>query len=167
MEFMNSYKHLEKICGEIFNDKRCVSAYIDEMIKNPNGSFYVEGWNSDLKQLKHYRWVRNKIVHEFDCYEEDLCDIDDIRWLEDFYSRIMNQTDPLALYAQSISSQSSKSVKSAHNHESIHKSVNNNTYDTQHGKDNRSSCKYEQNLFLLACCAIIVVAVIFLTCKYR
>ena len=54
MEFMNSYKHLEKICGEIFNDKRCVSAYIDEMIKNPNGSFYVEGWNSDLKQLKHW-----------------------------------------------------------------------------------------------------------------
>ena len=75
MEFMNSYKHLEKICGEIFNDKRCVSAYIDEMIKNPNGSFYVEGWNSDLKQLKHYRWVRNKIVHEFDCYEEDLLKI--------------------------------------------------------------------------------------------
>ena len=79
----------------------------------------------------------------------------------------MNQTDPLALYAQSISSHSSKSVKSAHNYESIHKSVNNNTYDTQHGKDYRLSSKYKQNIFLLACCAIIVVAVIFLTCKYR
>ena len=100
-------------------------------------------------------------------FNVDLCDIDDIRWLEDFYSRIMNQTDPLALYAQSISSQSSKSVKSAHNHESIHKSVNNNTYDTQHGKDYRLSSKHKQNLFLLACCTIIVVAVIFLTCKYR
>jgi hypothetical protein len=27
-----------------------------------------------------------------------MCDPSDALWLEDFYSRIMNQTDPLALY---------------------------------------------------------------------
>lgn len=31
MSFMNSYKHLEKLCGEIMRDERRVSAYIDEM----------------------------------------------------------------------------------------------------------------------------------------
>ena len=58
MGFIESYKHLEKICGEIMNDERRLSAYIDEMLKKPNGAFYVIGWNEDLKQLKHYRWVR-------------------------------------------------------------------------------------------------------------
>ena len=33
MEFMNAYKHLEKLCGDILNDERRISAYIDEMAK--------------------------------------------------------------------------------------------------------------------------------------
>ncbi|MFR3416709.1 MAG: DUF6548 family protein [Christensenellales bacterium] len=32
---MNSYKHLEKLCGEIMRDERRVSAYIDEMTCTP------------------------------------------------------------------------------------------------------------------------------------
>ena len=27
-----------------------------------------------------------------------MCDPEDVRWIEDFYERIMNQSDPLALY---------------------------------------------------------------------
>ncbi len=98
MSFIESYKHLEKICGEILNDDRRVSAYIDEMINTPRGAFYVLSWNEDLKKLKHYRWVRNRIAHEPGCNEENMCDPSDVLWLDDFYSRIMNQTDPLALY---------------------------------------------------------------------
>ena len=64
MGFIDSYKHLEKLCGEILNDERKVSAYIDEMINTPRGVCLVRGWNEDLKKLKHYRWVRNQIVHE-------------------------------------------------------------------------------------------------------
>ena len=55
MSFTESYKQLEKLCGEIMNDDRRVSAYIDEMINTPRGSYLVKGWDSDLKQLKHYR----------------------------------------------------------------------------------------------------------------
>lgn len=98
MGFMSSYKHLEKLCGEVMNDERKVSAYIDEMVKTPQGAGRVAGWNEDLKRLKHYRWVRNQIVHEPDCTEENMCDPEDARWLEDFYDRIMEQEDPLALY---------------------------------------------------------------------
>ena len=98
MRFMDSYKHLEKLCGEVMDDPRKLSAYIDEMESKRLGSRYVAGWDRDLKNLKHYRWVRNRIVHEPDCSEETMCDEEDAMWLEDFYERIMEQTDPLALY---------------------------------------------------------------------
>ena len=55
MSFIDSYKRLEKLCSEIYNDNHGVSSYIDEMINTPIGARYVPGWDEDLKQLKHYR----------------------------------------------------------------------------------------------------------------
>ena len=100
MGFIDSYKHLEKLCGEVLNDDRRVSAYIDEMLSTPRGSYYVRTWDEDLKNLKHYRWVRNQISHEPGCTEQNMCDTEDELWLDEFYSRIMNQEDPLSLYRQ-------------------------------------------------------------------
>ena len=102
MSFIESYKHLDKICGEMFETQYGVSAYIEEMLNNPHGSFLVRGWENDLKQLKHYRWIRNQIVHEPDCSEESMCEAGDDEWLDDFYERIINQTDPLAMYLTDI-----------------------------------------------------------------
>ena len=98
MSFMDSYKRLERLCGDVMGDDRRVSAYIDEMVRLADGSRRISGWDSDLKQLKHYRWARNQIAHEPDCYEEELCGAEDVEWIENFYDRIMTQTDPLALY---------------------------------------------------------------------
>lgn len=100
MGFTESYKHLEKLCGELLDSDRGVSAYIDAMIKTPRGSYRVPGWDDDLKRLKHYRWVRNQIAHEPNCTESNMCEPDDAEWLDAFHKRIMNQRDPLALYAQ-------------------------------------------------------------------
>lgn len=98
MGFINSYKQLEKRCNQIYGGNHGISAYIDEMTNTPRGSFFVKGWDNDLKQLKHYRWIRNKIAHEPDCTEQNMCESGDTEWLDDFYSRIMNQIDPLTLY---------------------------------------------------------------------
>lgn len=98
MGFFEEFKRLEKLCSEVMNDDHGVSAYIDEMINLPQGAYLVRDWNEDLKQLKHYRWVRNQIAHNPDCCEENMCNLEDIRWLIEFHSRIMTQTDPLALY---------------------------------------------------------------------
>lgn len=98
MNFINSYKRLEQLCNDMFNDKHGISIYIDKMINTSNGCYYVDSWDEDLKQLKHYRWIRNKIVHEPDYTEEDLCEHNDEVWLNNFYNRILNQKDPLALY---------------------------------------------------------------------
>lgn len=98
MEFINSYKRLEKLCNEIYDSNHGISAYIDDMAKLTSASFYVFNWNDDLKQLKHYRWIRNQIAHEPNCTEENMCEYGDAQWIDDFYDRIMNQSDPLAMY---------------------------------------------------------------------
>ena len=98
MGFLSAYKHLEKLCKDVMGNERGVSAYIEEMERKSLGYRYVSGWESDLKKLKHYRWVRNQIVHDPDYEEEDLTAQEDVWWLEDFYDRIMDRTDPLALF---------------------------------------------------------------------
>lgn len=98
MGFIDSYKRLEKLCGELLDDDRRVSAYIDAMLSTPRGSYYVDSWDEDLKILKHYRWVRNKISHEPGCTEQNMSEPEDAKWIDEFYSRILNQTDPLSLY---------------------------------------------------------------------
>lgn len=105
MSFIESYKHLDKICGEVLNDDRRISAYIDEMTNTPRGSYLVRGWDDDLKQLKHYRWIRNQIAHEPNCTEENMCEYGDAQWIDDFYDRIMNQSDPLAMYRKATKPQ--------------------------------------------------------------
>ena len=97
MGFMDSYKQLEKLCGDMLGEGR-VSAYIKEMSDKPRGAYLVSGWEADLKRLRHCRRIRNRIVHEPGCSETDMCPPEDEKWLDDFYARIMNQTDPLALY---------------------------------------------------------------------
>lgn len=102
MSFMTSYKKLEQICRDITGADRPVSAYIDAMRETTQGARYVPGWEEDLKQLKHYRWVRNQIVHETGKTEENMCTSLDVVWIDNFYNRILNQTDPLALYHQAM-----------------------------------------------------------------
>ena len=98
MSFMESYKRLDKICKEMYEVDKGVTAYIDDMEEKLSGSRYVYNWQDDLKMLKHYRWLRNQIAHEIDVNEDDSCTKDDIEWINGFYDRIMKQEDPLALY---------------------------------------------------------------------
>ena len=98
MSFIDSYKRLEKLCSEIYNDNHGLSSYIEEMINTPTGARYVPGWDEDLKQLKHYRWVRNQIVHDPGCTEENMCEYGDAQWLDNFRSGNMAANDPLAQY---------------------------------------------------------------------
>lgn len=107
---MDSYKHLDEICREMFNANRGVSAYIDEMISLSDGELYVPSWEEDLKNLKYCRFVRNRIVHDVACTEENMSSSEEVEWLENFYTRIMNQTDPLSLYRLKKSGEENYSV---------------------------------------------------------
>lgn len=105
MGFMDSYKSVEKLCSEILDDRQGVTAYINEMYNNPNGSLYAASWDEDLKKLKYYRWVRNQISHVPECNEENMCKIEDEKWLNAFYYRMMNCEDSLCLYYKAINKQ--------------------------------------------------------------
>ena len=89
MNFINSYKRLEQLCNDMFDDKHGISIYIDKLSK-------IDDKNIDLKKLKHCRYLRNKIVHEPNCTEENMCKPEDVKFLNDFYKRIKNHTDPLS-----------------------------------------------------------------------
>lgn len=98
MGFIDSYKQLEKLCGEVMGDDRRVSAYIDKMQSVKDGEDYVENFRGDLKMLKHCRYIRNKIVHEPDCTEQNMVTPEDEQFVKNFYKRIKNGTDPLTTY---------------------------------------------------------------------
>lgn len=102
MGFIDAYKRLDKLCGEALGSERGVSTYIDAMLGLSYGASIIEGWDEDLKQLKHYRWVRNQIAHEPGCTEENMCDEGDELWAKQFYLRVMHQTDPLAMYRKQM-----------------------------------------------------------------
>lgn len=154
MGFIASYKHLEKLCGEVLNNERRVSAYIDEMLNTPRGSYLVRGWDEDLKQLKHYRWVRNQIAHEPGCSESNMCTPQDALWLDNFYSRIMNQSDPLTLYAKATKPRTTvKTTKTtqAYKTEPI-------SYNRPQQTNNRAGC-----LTFILCTILIIGVVIMIT----
>lgn len=50
-------------------------------------------------------------MHEPDAYEDELCDAEDIEWLDDFYYRIIDREDPLNRYYEIVRSR--KSIKHA------------------------------------------------------
>lgn len=98
MGFVESYKRLDRLCGDILSTDRGVSAYIDEMKAVNYGRRYVWTWDDDLRSLLRCRHIRNKIVHEPGCTEQNMCLPGDELWLNEFYGRVIGQTDPLCIY---------------------------------------------------------------------
>ncbi len=99
MGFMQSYKRLDNLCRDM--NGVGVTGYLQDMDSAPKGRVRVPGWDDDRRQLKYYRHLRNRIAHENDACEEDLCSPADAAWLEDFCRRILERTDPLAMYFSS------------------------------------------------------------------
>lgn len=98
MRFLQAYKRLDNLCRDM--NGVGITGYIEDMQNRPNGEYKVTGWKDDYFQLKHYRYIRNRIAHENNAEEVDLCTEKDAAWLDAFYQRILTQTDPLALYFQ-------------------------------------------------------------------
>lgn len=154
MGFNESYKHLEKLCSEVMNAERGVSAYIDAMENTPRGASLVSGWSDDLKELKHYRWIRNRIAHDPGCTEQNMTKPVDAMWVDRFYSRIMNQTDPLALYYKALKPRPASKQTQAPKH----------TYPQQSANEENTSQKALGFLvFLLG--IILIVAAMYLFSK--
>lgn len=96
--FFEEYKQLEKLCTELYGEQHGVSHYIDDM-KYPSGSNYrhIPNWNADLQQLIRLRHIRNRLAHTEGAFDESMCTQKDIEWCQDFYKRILDQSDPLTM----------------------------------------------------------------------
>ncbi|MDE6441945.1 MAG: hypothetical protein K2L12_04220 [Clostridia bacterium] len=96
IEFQEQYKHLDKLCKEMYSSNEGVSLYLQDMERTPYSERRaVFDWDIVYKKLKHARWMRNQLAHEIDI-DTSFCEQDDIDWVKAFYKKILSGTDPLA-----------------------------------------------------------------------
>lgn len=96
--FFEEFKKLEKLCGEMYGSHNVVTNYIDDMKDVPYSNYRdIPNWEDDLSQLKKMRHIRNNLAHEEGAFAKKVCTKNDIRWIQTFIKRIMNQSDPLAI----------------------------------------------------------------------
>ncbi len=158
-EFIDEFKHLEKICNEIYGDQHGVTLYINEMeSKSFMSTRGIEDWDSNLKYLTRVRHIRNNLVHESD-YDIDYTE-DDIAFMRDFYDRILNQEDPLSLLRKQMDQ--IKKVKPRPQAQPQPQSQVNpvvyQQYTNLEHRENKEDSKVEKGLWIVF--GVIVVAVI-------
>ncbi len=95
--FFEEYKELDRLCSEIFGEKNGITHYIDEMTAHSSAKISKDPeWESTLKNLKKYRHIRNEIAHgEMSVNGSDV-ESEDIKWIKDFYKKVLKKKDPLA-----------------------------------------------------------------------
>ena len=87
-----------------------------------------------------------------------MCEPCDDEWLDDFYERIINQTDPLAMYFQATKPQ--PVAKSAQNHEPVQLQY---TYSEQ---PNRPKHKSKKVVRWIVFSIIVAIVILYLVLKY-
>lgn len=93
MEFFETYKRLDRLCSDVFGLRNGgVTRYIDEL--KAIGYEYSE----DCKTLKRLRHIRNQMAHDEGTFDYQMCDREDIIWLNTFYNRMMKGAVPLAVH---------------------------------------------------------------------
>ena len=97
LDFLAAYKRLDELCKQVLSSEKGITEYINQMDNQAYGKKVVRTWNLDYKQLKRMRWIRNQLVHEVNSFENQIFEESDIRWLEDYYERIIKQEDSFAI----------------------------------------------------------------------
>lgn len=63
-DLFEEYKHLEKICGEIYREQHGVTHYIDDMKMASERDYrHIPNWKEDLERLVRLRHIRNYLAH--------------------------------------------------------------------------------------------------------
>ena len=101
-EFFDEFKALDNLCRDIYGksiDKKLgVTLYLEDMDRNAyQGALKVSNWRSDYNHLKLARNIRNELAHSRNSMAVDICSEEDIDFVRSFRTRILNQTDPIAL----------------------------------------------------------------------
>ncbi len=94
--FFEEYKRLERLCCDIYNSQEGLKDYLADMEgKEAEGRICVQSWVSDYRMLKHIKHVRNLLSHN--PYDYSLSEAADLDFVHDFYTRILDGSDPLTM----------------------------------------------------------------------
>ncbi len=95
---VEEFGNLERLCSQMYNEQYGVTCYIEDMERTYGGRARIANWKWDLRRLKEVRHKRNKLSHGEVSFSSPWAEPDDINFVVDFRSRILNASDPLAQY---------------------------------------------------------------------
>lgn len=98
--FFDEYKKLDKLCSEMYGkNSGGVTCYLNDMIAVPvMQRNRIPEWNQTYDKLRELRHIRNQMAHGEGSFEDYPCSEEDVLWLFEFRSKIMDISDPLAVY---------------------------------------------------------------------
>lgn len=149
-KLFDGFKRLESLCRDMFSCQHGVSEYISQMEQTPAYiRNQIPSWNEDYRTLKHLRWLRNQIAHEMTATD---CGLNDVEELKDFYCRILNGQDPLAI---------STKVKQKSQATSYQRptSAQKNVFHSNSRQARKSACGFMPIRFIV--CLLVVLIMIF------
>ena len=95
-EFFEEYKHLERLCSDMYFCRDGIRQYLEDMeCQFSEGEKAIPHWAQDYRKLRGLRRTRNTLAHNVS--ECQLCTEQDVENVIDFVDRIMQQQDPLAM----------------------------------------------------------------------
>ena len=97
-ELSKFVKRLDNLCKDIFQGEAGITTYLKTMEEIRYNIPHRADFDADYEKLHHYRHLRNLIAHDNYADESNMCSAEDAAWLEQFYGRILAQTDPVLQY---------------------------------------------------------------------
>ena len=95
-EFFEVYKEIDIFLRDAYSTENGVGEYLNQMEHlQYKGLRYVSTWESDYKELKRVRWIRNQLSHNAS-FDSDLCEENDYNWTVLFRDKLYVSTDPLS-----------------------------------------------------------------------
>lgn len=95
-EFFEEYKHLERLCSDMYSCRDGVRQYLEGMeSRSSEGERIVPNWKRDYWKLRGLRKTRNILAHNMSAYQ--VCTEQDVEDVKNFADRIIRQKDPLAV----------------------------------------------------------------------
>lgn len=93
-EFLQEYNELDNLIKQYLKSEKGINTYIDVLDALPEEKQFL--YYDDIKKLKHMVWLNQKLDNSEEC--EVLKD--DVDELINYYTRIINNDDPLRLISK-------------------------------------------------------------------